>query len=138
TWRVAVCACTSSRSCFNVASALGLSCCACLRAAGIFCLCWSAEGSRMFRRRLLPWEYGVRNLLRRPARTVLTMAALTVVVLLVFVVVGFIRGLQQSLANSGDPRTVLVYAVSAEENIENSAIESQIPGVLSASLPQIE
>ena len=60
------------------------------------------------------------------------MAALSVVVLLVFVVVGFIRGLQQSLANSGDPRVVLVYSVSAEQNIENSSIAAQMPGILAA------
>ena len=41
---------------------------------------------RMFRLRLLPWEYGVRNLLRRPARSALTLGALSTVVLLVFVV----------------------------------------------------
>ena len=42
--------------------------------------------------RLLPWEYGVRNLFRRPSRTLLTLAGLTLVVLLVLIVVGFIRG----------------------------------------------
>lgn len=45
----------------------------------------------MFRLHLLPWEYGVRNLLRRPSRSALTLSALAVVILLVFVVVGFIR-----------------------------------------------
>jgi len=58
--------------------------------------------------RLLPWEYGVRNLLRRPGRSALTLAGLTLVVLLVFVVVGFIRGLEGSLAVSGDAQVVLV------------------------------
>ena len=47
--------------------------------------------------RLLPWDYGVRNLFRRPARSVLTLLALTLVVLLVFVVAGFVRGLDASL-----------------------------------------
>ena len=50
---------------------------------------------------LLPWEYGVRNLTRRPVRTALTLLALATVVMLVFVVVGFIRGLEQSLTVSG-------------------------------------
>ena len=92
----------------------------------------------MFRRRFLPWEYGVRNLLRRPARTVLTLAALSTVVLLVFVVVGFIRGLEKSLAESGDADVVLVYSLGAEENIENSAIAARTPELLSASLEGIE
>ncbi len=83
---------------------------------------------------LLPWEYGVRNLARRPVRTVLTLAALATVVMLVFVVVGFIRGLEQSLAVSGDEDVVLVYSVSSEENIENSSIAAQTPMLLTASL----
>jgi putative ABC transport system permease protein len=92
----------------------------------------------MFRLRLLPWEYGVRNLLRRPSRSALTLAALAVVVLLIFVVVGFIRGLEQSLAVSGDADVVLVYSMNAEANIENSAIAAQVPGLLAANLTGIQ
>jgi len=83
---------------------------------------------------LLPWEYGVRNLARRPLRTALTLVALATVVMLVFVVVGFIRGLEQSLSVSGDESVVLVYSVNSEENIENSSIPAQTPSLLSASL----
>ncbi|GAA5509589.1 ABC transporter permease [Novipirellula caenicola] len=83
---------------------------------------------------LLPWEYGVRNLARRPLRTALTLVALATVVMLVFVVVGFIRGLEQSLAVSGDPDVVLVYSVNSEENIENSSIAARTPSLLVASL----
>jgi hypothetical protein len=89
---------------------------------------------RLFRLRLLPWEYGVRNLLRRPVRTALTLIALTTVVLLVFAVVSFIRGLEQSLVASGHPQVVLAYSINAEENIENSSIPATIPGLLTASL----
>lgn len=83
---------------------------------------------------LLPWEYGVRNLARRPMRTALTLVALATVVMLVFVVVGFIRGLEQSLTVSGDENVVLVYSVNSEENIENSSIAARIPSLLTASL----
>lgn len=83
---------------------------------------------------LLPWEYGVRNLARRPLRTALTMMALATVVMLVFVVVGFIRGLEQSLTVSGDENVVLVYSVKSEENIENSSIEARTPELLTASV----
>ena len=92
----------------------------------------------MFRFRLLPWEYGIRNLLRRPARSLLTLSALTTVVLLVFVIVGFIRGLENSLSASGDPDVVLVHSLAAEGNVENSAIPARIPGLLSASLDGIQ
>ena len=83
---------------------------------------------------LLPWEYGVRNLARRPVRTALTMMALATVVMLVFVVVGFIRGLEQSLTASGDENVVLVYSVNSEENIENSSIPARTPSLLTASV----
>lgn len=88
--------------------------------------------------RLLPWEYGVRNLLRRPSRTVLTLLALTIVVLLVFVVVAFIQGLEASLASSGDPDVVLVYSQSAAESIENSAVSSSTPALLSGSVSGVQ
>lgn len=83
---------------------------------------------------LLPWEYGVRNLARRPLRTALTLVALATVVMLVFVVVGFIRGLEQSLSVSGDDEVVLVYSINSEENIENSSIAARTPSLLTASL----
>ncbi|MCC9658415.1 ABC transporter permease [Rhodopirellula halodulae] len=83
---------------------------------------------------LLPWEYGVRNLARRPVRTTLTLVALATVVMLVFVVVGFIRGLERSLAISGDEDVVLVYSVNSEENVENSSIAARTPSLLAASL----
>ena len=83
---------------------------------------------------LLPFEYALRNLARRPVRTVLTLFALSVVILLVFVVVGFIRGLEQSLGESGDPQVVLVYSVNSEENLENSSIAARTPALLTASL----
>lgn len=83
---------------------------------------------------LLPWEYGIRNLARRPVRTALTMVALATVVMLVFVVVGFIRGLEQSLTVSGDKNVVLIYSVNSEENIENSSIASRTPALVTSSL----
>ncbi|WP_254512840.1 ABC transporter permease [Anatilimnocola floriformis] len=92
----------------------------------------------MFRLRLLPWEYGVRNLLRRPARSALTLGALATVVFLVFVVVAFIRGLESSLAVTGQPNVVLVYSINTAEDIENSAIPGRTAALLSASLAAIE
>ena len=76
----------------------------------------------MFRIKLLPWEYGIRNLFRRPLRSGLTLAGLTIVILLVLVVVGFIRGLENSLRVSGDPHVALVFAMGMGENLEYSAI----------------
>jgi ABC-type antimicrobial peptide transport system permease subunit len=88
--------------------------------------------------RLLPWEYGVRNLFRRPSRTLLTLLGLTLVVLLVLVVVGFIRGLERSLAVSGDPRVVLVHAPGGSENVENSTVAGRTGPVLAASVEAVQ
>jgi putative ABC transport system permease protein len=92
----------------------------------------------VFRLRLLPWDYGIRNLFRRPARSALTLAALTTVVLLVLVVVAFIRGLEGSLAVSGDPNVVLVYSIGAAADIENSAIPARTADLLAASLDGVD
>lgn len=92
----------------------------------------------MFRFRLLPWDYGIRNLFRRPTRTALTLAALSTVVLLVLVVAAFIRGLEGSLAASGDPSVILVYSINASSDIENSSIPARTGALLSASLDGID
>jgi ABC-type antimicrobial peptide transport system permease subunit len=92
----------------------------------------------MFRLRLLPWEYGVRNLFRRPGRTLLTLSGLALVVLLVFVVVGFIRGLETSLAVSGDPRVIMIHSVGGGENMESSSIPARSLALVSASLEGVQ
>jgi putative ABC transport system permease protein len=92
----------------------------------------------MFWFRLLPWEYAIRNLFRRPVRTALTFAALVMVILMVFVVVGFVRGLDASLAVSGDERTALVFSLGMGENLEYSSISSSTNELLAASVEGIQ
>ncbi len=103
---------------------------------GLAAMEWSDLTMLMFRP--LPWNYGVRNLLRRPGRSALTLLGLATVVFLVFLVVAFVRGLETSLAVSGDPHVVLVHSLGAAENIENSTIPGQGPSVLAANLARIE
>ncbi len=86
----------------------------------------------------LPWEYGVRNLLRRPLRSGLTLLGLTTVVLLVLVVVGFIRGLERSLSVSGDPRTVIVFSLGMGENLEYSSVPMRTSDLVAASIDGIQ
>jgi ABC-type lipoprotein release transport system permease subunit len=88
----------------------------------------------MLGQRLLPWDYGIRNLFRRPSHTALTLVGLTIVVLLVLVVVGFIRGLEKSLAATGSPNVVLVYSLSSAADIEDSSIPGRTPALLAASV----
>jgi ABC-type antimicrobial peptide transport system permease subunit len=76
---------------------------------------------------LLPWDYGVRNLGRRPVRTALTVLGLALVVFLLLLAVGFVRGLELSLRQSGDPEVVLLHNANAAENLENSSISDEVP-----------
>lgn len=91
----------------------------------------------MFWFRLLPWEYAIRNLFRRPLRTVLTFAGLTTVIVLVFVVVGFIRGLERSLVVSGDPATAVIFSLGMGENLEYSSIPMRTSDLVPASVAGI-
>ena len=88
--------------------------------------------------RLLPWEYAIRNLFRRPLRTCLTFAGLTTVIVLVLVVVGFIRGLERSLAVSGDLQTAIVFSLGMGENIEYSSIPMRTSDLVAASVAGIQ
>ncbi len=88
--------------------------------------------------RLLPWEYAIRNLFRRPLRTSLTFAGLTTVIVLVFVVVGFIRGLERSLAVSGDPQTAVIFSLGMGENLEYSSIPMRTSDLVPASVAGIQ
>jgi ABC-type antimicrobial peptide transport system permease subunit len=64
----------------------------------------------------------------------LTFAALTTVICLVFVVVGFIRGLERTLAVSGDPLVATVFSLGMGENLEYSSIPMRTSDLLSASV----
>src|SRR5262245_21249563 len=86
---------------------------------------------------LLPWEYGVRNLFRRPLRSALTLAGLVLVTLLIFIVIGFVRGLENSLSVSGEPDVVLVHARGSSENVENSTVGGSTASLIAASLQAI-
>jgi ABC-type antimicrobial peptide transport system permease subunit len=88
--------------------------------------------------RPLPWEYAVRNLFRRPLRTLLTFAGLTMVIVLVYGVVGFIRGLDRSLAVSGDPQVALVFALGMGTNLEYSSIPMRTSDLIPASIQGVQ
>lgn len=92
----------------------------------------------MFSFRLLPWEYAIRNLFRRPLRTALTFVGLSTVVLLVFVVVGFIRGLEKTLAVSGDSQVAILFSLGMGENLEYSSIDRGSSDVIAASIEGIQ
>ena len=68
----------------------------------------------------------------------LTFAGLTTVIVLILVVVGFIRGLEGSLAASGDPQTAIVFSLGMGENIEYSSIPMRTSDLVPASIAGIQ
>jgi putative ABC transport system permease protein len=64
----------------------------------------------------------------------LTFADLTIVVLLVLIVVGFIRGLEKTLAVSGDPQVAVVYSLGMGKNLEYSSIPMRTGDLVAASV----
>jgi len=87
--------------------------------------------------RLLPLEYAVRNLSRSPARLVLSLLGSALVVLLILVAGGFVRGMERSLRTTGGEDNVILMSAGSEESVERSEIEAGAPGVLAASVQGI-
>ncbi|MEX0726915.1 MAG: ABC transporter permease [Planctomycetaceae bacterium] len=88
--------------------------------------------------RLLPWEYAIRNLFRRPLRSTLTFVGLTIVIVLIFVVVGFIRGLERTLSVTADRQTAVVFSLGMGENLEYSSIPLRTSDLVAASVGGIQ
>lgn len=87
--------------------------------------------------RLLPFEYAVRNLGRSPSRLFLSVAGAAMVVLLILVAGGFVRGMSQALRATGGEHNVILMGAGSEESVERSEIEAAVPGVLAASIEGI-
>ena len=87
--------------------------------------------------RLVPFEYAVRNLGRSPIRLALSVAGSTMVVLLVIVAAGFVRGMERALATTGGEHNVMIMGAGSEESVERSEIPASTPSLLEASVPGI-
>ncbi len=85
--------------------------------------------------RLLPWEYGVRNMARSPVRLVLTSGGAALVVVLTLVAAGFVRGMRESFRMSGQPDNVMLLGAGSEESVERSEIQAGVGSILLGSVP---
>ena len=88
--------------------------------------------------RLLPFDYGVRNLGRSPARLAATVLASALVVCLVLAAASFVRGMARSLVITSDSSNVILLAAGSEESLERSQIPGNIASLLAADLPGIK
>lgn len=87
--------------------------------------------------RVLPFEYAVRNLGRSPSRLLLSVVGSALVVMLILVAGGFVRGMSQALRATGGENNVILMGAGSEESVERSEIEASVPGVLAASVQGI-
>ncbi len=86
------------------------------------------------RMRMLPFEYGIRNLLRRPVRSLLTTLALTLVTTLIYCTIGFLQGLTKMLEVSANPDTAIVFSINMGDNLEYSSIPMSTSGLIQGSV----
>jgi len=87
--------------------------------------------------RLLPWDYGIRNLGRSPSRLGLGVAGSGMVVLLVMAAAAFTRGMGGSLLGTGGSTNVILLGAGSEESIERSEVSGSTAGLAAASIPGI-
>ena len=87
--------------------------------------------------KLLPWDYGVRNLGRSPLRLALSLGGSALVVLLVLAAGAFVRGVDRSLTVSGGNRNVILLGAGSEESFERSEINPATGQLALASIPGI-
>src|SRR5688500_12256933 len=87
--------------------------------------------------RLLPWDYGVRNLARSPVRLALSLVGSALVVLLVLAAAAFVQGIGRTLTVTGGDTNVILLGAGSEESVERSEISPTVPGLVSATVSGI-
>ena len=87
--------------------------------------------------KLLPWEYGVRNLARSPVRLALCIVGGMLVVLLILAAGAFATGLNRALGGTAVENNVILLGAGSEESLERSEIDAGVPGLLAASVGDI-
>lgn len=88
--------------------------------------------------RVIPFEYGVRNLGRSPTRCALALVGSALVLTLILTAAGFVRGMEQALAVSGRDDNVIILGAGSEESVERSEIDPATPGIVAASIQGIQ
>jgi ABC-type antimicrobial peptide transport system permease subunit len=73
-------------------------------------------------RRLLPFDYAVLNLARRPLRTVLTGLSSALVALLLVATAAFVRGLERSYEATAEDDTAILLNAASQKDVVRSAV----------------
>ena len=86
---------------------------------------------------MLPVSYAVRNLWRRAARTLLTIAGIALITVLVVLMTGFARGLSKTAARTASQDVVLLTATDEQHDMVRSAVGLSDARVVTTNLPHV-
>jgi putative ABC transport system permease protein len=84
--------------------------------------------------RALPFDYAIRNLGRRPMRTLLTGLSSALVAALLVATTAFVRGLGGTFSGAAQSDTAILLSTVAERDVVRSTVTAGLPELLSASV----
>ncbi len=85
----------------------------------------------------LPLDHSIRNLGRRPTRTLLAGLSSAMVAALLVATVAFARGLEGTFSGAADPRTALLLSSVAERDVVRSTAQAGLGSLVQASVPGV-
>jgi len=86
---------------------------------------------------MIPFIYSCRNLLRRPGQSVQLISGSSLVVVLVMLAASMNQAMERTLAQTGEPRNVILLGAGSEESVERSEVQSGLDQILAGSIPGI-
>lgn len=87
--------------------------------------------------RRLPFDYAVRNLGRRPLRTVLTGLSSALVAALLVATTAFVRGLDSTFSGAAREDTAILVSSASERDVVRSTVTAGLPELVAASVPGV-
>ncbi|MSR63370.1 MAG: ABC transporter permease [Planctomycetes bacterium] len=88
----------------------------------------------MSRRRSLPFDYAVRNLVRRPLRTLLTGASSSLVAALFVATAAFVQGLSTSFSNAGRDDVAILLSRVSNSDVLRSTVPPSLAELVAAEI----
>lgn len=89
-------------------------------------------------RGFLPWDYGIRNVGRRPLASLFVVFGAAGVVSLVLLMGAFVQSLNYSLQDTSNPNNIIILGAGSENSLEQSAIAANVPQIMGTSIGIIE
>lgn len=89
------------------------------------------------RRRVLPFDYAVRNLARRPVRTLLTAGSSALVAGLFVATAAFVHGLSSSFASAGQDDVAILLSRVSDQDVLRSTVPPALAELVSAEITGI-